>query len=221
VSAQPDPPELAVPRLDAAWRVDGPLAARPWRSVAATALVRAEDGGAPLQSTSVRLGWIPDALFVRFDCQDARPWATLRRRDAPLWQEEVVELFLAAGADAPADYVELEVNPLATLFDARVANPRLDRSDLRVDLAFDWPGIRWEAGAAADGGGWWAAFALPWSGLPGAAALARPGTVLRGNLYRIDRPPDGPAEHSAWSPTFESPADFHRPRRFGRLVLAA
>lgn len=220
MTSRPDPPELAVPRLDAGWRLDTALAPRAWRSIPAAALVRAEDGGAPAQRTALRLGWTPDALFARFDCEDSRPWATLRRRDAPLWQEEVVELFLAAGANAPAEYVELEVNPLGALFDARIVNPRLDRTDLQADTTFDWPGIRWEAGAAADGTGWWAALALPWWGLPGAAPPARPGTVLRANLYRIDRPADGPVEHTAWSPTFEIPADFHRPRRFGRLVLA-
>jgi hypothetical protein len=37
------------------------------------------------------------------------------------------------------------------------------------------------------------------------------------NIFRIDRPPGGEAEFSAWSPTFVLPADFHRPARFGFL----
>ena len=195
-------------------------------------LVRTEDGNPPLQGTTVRLGWSDEALFARFDCVDREPWATHRERDAPLWEEEVVELFLAPGERDPSEYFEIEVNPLGALFDARIANPRLDRSELRADLVFDWPAIRWEAGALGSAG-WWAAIVLPWSGfaeLAGRQSGAPSDTATRpvpfpprhwrANLYRIDRPPRGDAEFSAWSPTLVTPADFHRPRRFGHLLLS-
>lgn len=190
-----------------------------WHRAARTELVRVEDGGRPRQPTVVRLGWTPELLLVRFDCVDLEPWATLAGRDEPLWQEEVVELFLAAGETDPATYVELEVNPLGALFDALIANPGLERAALSANLAFDWPEIRWKAEALRQPRGWWAALALPWHGLPGAVVPARTGVRLRANLFRIDRPHDGPPEHSAWSPTRIVPADFHRPRRFGTLIL--
>jgi hypothetical protein len=178
-----------------------------------------EDGGAPAQATAARLAWDREALWVRFDCDDGHPWATLAARDAPLWREEAVELFLAAGEGDPESYVEIEVNPLGALFDALVHNPGLERAALLADSSFDWPGIRWTAGRRRKG--WWAALALPWTGLPAAAGgpLPAPPPVLRANLYRIDRPPGSHPEHSAWSPTLVAPADFHRPRRFGRLTL--
>jgi hypothetical protein len=76
----------------------------------------------------VRLAAGAHALFVRFDCRDPQARATFTARDAPLWQEDAVEVFLAAGVADPETYIELEVNPLGALFDARVANPGGDRS---------------------------------------------------------------------------------------------
>jgi len=50
-----------------------------------------------------------------------------------------------------------------------------------------------------------------------------PGTLWRGNLYRIDRPAPNLAappfgdEFSCWAPTFTSPPAFHRPHHFGLI----
>lgn len=178
-------------------------------------LVRAEDGSAPTQATELRAAWNDEALWLRFDCDDSAPWATRRGRDEPLYEEEVVELFLAAGAEDPANYFEFEINPLGALFDARIENPGLDRRALRADTSWDCPGAIWQAELRP--GGWRAALALPWRGLELPAAPL----CLRANFYRIDRPLDRAPEHSAWSPTGIVPADFHRPRRFGLLRLAA
>lgn len=76
---------------------------------------------------------------------------------------------------------------------------------------------------------WWAALAIPWTALAatGAAAEHRaarrgapPPRLWRANFYRIERPRDGPAELSCWSPTLTAPPDFHQPPRFGTLELA-
>lgn len=213
-------PVAAIRPLPASWEAVADLGGLPWERVPdPLVLLRAEDATAPAQPTMVRCGWSPEALWVHFDCMDAQPWATLRERDAPLWTEEVVEVFLAAGESAPERYVEIEINPHGALFDALISNPGGERTALAADPGFDWPGLRWAAGRSATG--WWGTLRLPWAGLPSAAGgpLLAPPPGLRANFYRIDRPPGEPAEHSAWSPTFVTPADFHRPRRFGHLRL--
>lgn len=185
-------------------------------------LVRAEDGSPPRWPTGVELEHGADHLRVRFDCRDDDPWASLAARDAPLWTEEVVEVFLAPGAADPTSYFELEVNPRGAVFDARVESPDLDRRTMRVDPAWDCAGLVARA-AMLPGHGWRAELELPWRAL--ADGGAPPPAVWRVNFYRIERPrPGGDAsaatdEHSAWSPTLRSPADFHRPARFGRLEL--
>jgi hypothetical protein len=196
--------------------------------------------GRPAQATSVRLAWNEESLHVLFECEDQDAWGTLTRRDDPLYQEEVVEVFLAPGAATPTHYCELEVSPLGTLFDARIFNPFSRRAEMTADMGWSCPGLAWATGKQREGGAgqdWWVALAIPWTSVGAAKPEApeRLARVWRANFYRIDRPrgprgglaraspaatPDPAAEFSAWSPTFAEPADFHLPARFGILELA-
>lgn len=175
------------------------------------------DGSGPAGwQTAVTVGWDAERLALRFECEDEDAWGTFTRRDEPLWQEEVVEVFLAPGEADPRDYFEIEVSPLGTLFDARISNPTGMRADLKVDRSWDCPGIAWRVGRGNVRRDWWAEIELPWRSLAPEGPLP---AVWRVNFYRIERPIGGAAELSCWSPTLTEPADFHRPERFGRLVV--
>jgi hypothetical protein len=216
-----DLPTWRVPRLPAAGQpaAEIPLAEIPWSALPPLPPFRLSDGSAAaLQQTAVRLAWDDAALYVRFDCEDRDAWGTLTRRDDPIYQEEAVEVFLAAGEAAPAGYYELEVSPLGTLFDAWIDNPDSRRDTMRIGTEWDCAGVRWQAGPTGVRQDWWAALALPWSSL---APPGPPPEVWRANFYRIERPRDGAPELSAWSPTLAVPPEFHRPARFGVLRLAA
>ena len=184
---------------------------RPWDEIPPASLTLADGSGAPEQATTVRLCWDDEALHVRFDCEDRDAWGTFRHRDDPLWQEEVVEVFLAPGEEDPVDYMEIEVSPLGVLFDARIHNPTGLRADMTADLSWDCPGIRWEAGRGTQRQDWWAELSIPWE--------TPPPRLWRANFYRVERPRGGVAEFTCWSPTLTSPADFHKPARFGLLEL--
>jgi len=206
-------PEAVVPRVERAG-AHGTLDEASWSRVPALPLRRAQDGAAPAQATAVRIAHDVDALLLRFDCHDRDIWATHTCRDAPLWEEEVVELFVAPGEGDPAEYVEIEVNPLGTVFDARVANPHGRRDSMRVDPSWNAAGLV----AAVDRpspGAWRTAIAIPWRDLCAGA----PPRVWRANFFRIERPRDADPEFSCWSPTLADPPDFHKPAFFGRLVL--
>jgi hypothetical protein len=174
------------------------------------ALVRAIDGGAPRLATRLALLDDGERLHVRFECEAPAPWATHRQRDAPLWEEEVVEVFVAPGEPTPRRYFELELNPLGAVFDAAVDNPHGDRREMRVDSGWDCPQLETRCEIDAARGLWRAELALPWRAL-GDAREKR----WRLNAFRIERPRGGEPEFCAWSPTFARPADFHRPARFG------
>ncbi|MEM8964046.1 MAG: carbohydrate-binding family 9-like protein [Acidobacteriota bacterium] len=182
-------------------------------------LVDATDGSAPEQATEVSLAATSDALWVRFECADRHAWGTYTERDDPLWQEEAVEVFLAPATDEPFPrrYVEVEVSPLGTVFDAIVENPYGDRREMTVDTSWDW--LELEAGVEPMGSAedWRATLRLPWAGVLAVFGLEALPRRWRLNVYRIERPRDGEAEFSAWSPTWVTPADFHRPERFGFL----
>ena len=192
-----------------------------WAEIPGRHLVSALDGGPAEQATVVRAAWDDEALSVRFECEDRHAWGTLPRRDDPLYQEEAVEVFLAPGTDDPTVYFEFEVSPRGVLWDGRIRNPTSRRADLVSDAGWDCPGIRWQAGPRTESGSewqdWWAELVIPWQGImEGVSPLPR---LWRANFYRIERPAGSPPEFTAWSPTLVTPADFHKPARFGVLEL--
>ena len=188
----------------------------------------ATDGGVPTLPTRVTLEDDGEHLRARFECVDPDPWATIRERDGALWQEEVVELFVAPGSETPRVYFEFELNPLGVLFDARVSNPHGDRAGMVVDPGWHCVGLESAVELDSTAGLWRAELALPWRALAPTGALPR---SWRLNFYRVERPrvpgearepgaarmpgEEDPVEYSAWSPTLATPADFHRPARFG------
>jgi hypothetical protein len=185
-------------------------------------LVLADGSGPAVQQTRVRIAWEDEGLHVRFDCEDRDAWGTFEQRDDPIYEEEAVEIFLAAGTADPIDYFEVEVSPRGVLWDGRIHNPTSRRTDMVSDKSWDCPGLRWTVGRGdfpqETRQDWWATFLLPWSGLGPAVPLP----LWRANFYRIERPRDsrdGEPEFSGWSPTLTRPADFHKPARFGVLEL--
>jgi hypothetical protein len=167
----------------------------------------------PRLATSLRIGLRGRSLCVRFDGRDAGVVATNRQHDGNLWEEDVFEVFLAP-VDPPHLYFEFEVNPLGTLFDARVDSPNLVRAGMNVDTSWDPAGLR--ATVRQRPRIWSAALTIP------LAELADPiPSRWRANFYRVDRgaPRGDPDEFSAWSPILKTPADFHEATRFGLLRL--
>jgi hypothetical protein len=176
------------------------------------ALSDAVTGGRPRLGTSVRVGRRGRALLVRFDGRDAGVVATLTRRDDPLWQEDVFEVFLSPLAE-PTHYYEFEVNPKGALFDARIASPEARRETMIAEVGWNCEGFG--ARVRVRPGRWSALMTIPLTPMDPAGRTG----LWRANFYRIDRGETD--EYSAWRPTLENPPDFHVPARFGWLRLAA
>jgi hypothetical protein len=164
-------------------------------------------------------------------------------RDAPLFKEEVVEVFVDPVGDLES-YFEIEVNPLNTVMDLV-----LRRGRVGVKRNFAWrceeleTAVRWhfadgsccragveslpganlewssnEQKGLSEAVAWSAELAIPFGSL-GAVSLP---SEWRANFYRIDRPGglgsgEG-RELSAWSPT--GAPNFHVPEKFGMLRLS-
>lgn len=165
----------------------------------------------------VRFRALHDAsgLWLRWDVDDHAPWHTLTRRDDPIWNEEVVEIFFDPDGDG-RDYVEIEISPAGVETDLLVAR---GAPDLDADLEWNVQGLR--SRVVHHETGWSAMVHVPWNGLvdvPGAAHPPVVGDVWRFNVFRIKRPhgPDDPeqeAVYAAWSPV--PAASFHVPEVFG------
>jgi hypothetical protein len=217
-------PTALVPTLPAPWRTrDQDYSQWPWEELPSLPSFVLADGSAPAQQqTHVRIAFDSDNFYVRFDCDDTDIWAEATARDSHIYDEEVVELFIAPGEAHPTHYYEFEVSPIGTLLDLDVHSPDLERRTLRANFAWNCPGLQWSAERNDAANHWRAYLVVPWRSIGGSVGAG--GVVpqdWRANFYRIERPHGQPPEFSCWSPTMSDPADYHRPAYFGYLRLAA
>jgi hypothetical protein len=185
--------------------------------------------GPPPYTTTFRALWTGRGLYARFDAADDRPWHTMTRRDDPLWEEEVVEIFIDPDRSGE-NYAELEISPANVVCDLRVVR---GMPDFRNEIGWDFAGLATRVAPLSDRAGatigWTALACMPWPGF--ARLYATPRLVLppegerwRFNLFRIKRPggPPRPRERAikvAWSPTGQ--ASFHVPSAFRDLVFVS
>ena len=200
-------------------KVDGRLDDAAWASAVAAKLSNNSDGARAAQETEAKVLYDEKYLYFSFRCADENVWATLRRRDQRLWEEEAVEVFLQADPAQPS-YIEHEVNPLGALLDIYLLDVRRPLRyeswnsenifwDVRVDGSVD--------GRGGDRG-WSCELALPLEDVATAPRIPpRAGDRWRMNLYRVEARP-APAL-LAWSPTRKD--DFHLPSMFGWLLFTA
>ena len=209
ISAMPVP-ALAVPRAE--FSIEEPWAIPP--ACAPEVLRRTTDGGTPRLPTSVAAYYDDDFLTVIFRAGDDEIVATYFGHDEPLWQEDVVEIFLGPNGLTP--YFEIEVNPLGTTFDARIDSPDGIRATMTTDLAWACTGL-FAALRRDEGRELHVVIRLPFVSL---GAAPRSGDEWRANFFRIDRSATHGDDFSAWQPTLKTPADFHVASAFGALRFA-
>lgn len=184
-----------------------------WNELPTIHLKETVNGSAPRLATTVEAFWTEYAFYVRFTCEDDFIKATMDRRDAPIYKEDVVEVFIDETGRL-REYKEFELSPANVQFDAAIA---YDQGGPRVNVQWDARGwvtqvvpIKEEDVAQ----GWIAVWELPFSLFEGGTPSA--GDVWRINFYRIDRGDDRKKdEYMAWSPT--GAVNFHMPERFGSL----
>ena len=171
-------------------------------------MVRAIDGGTPRLATEIITYFDDEYLTIVFRAEDDEIVATTYDHDAPLWQEDVVEAFLAPAGGTT--YYELEVNPLGTTFDARIESPDGVRATMRADVSWTCDGLFTavrRVGSSVD-----TVLRVPFAAVGGRPA--------RANFFRVDRSRAHGDEYSAWRPAMKTPADFHVVAAFGELAFA-
>lgn len=211
-------PVYEVSRTGGPIKVDGKLDETAWAKAPLVGdFVNNSDGSPSQYKTEARVLYDNGFIYFAFRCADDNIWATLNRRDAHLWEEEVVEVFLQADSHQPS-YIELEVNPLGTMLDIYLL-------DIRKPLHYEsWNSekLRWavQVSGTVDGKGgdheWTCEIALPLEDIVTAPHIPpQPGDRWRLNLYRVEQRPK--TAGLAWSPTLRE--DFHIPESFGEIVF--
>lgn len=184
-----------------------------WNETQTIKLAETVTGSRPRMTTEVRMFRGESALFVRFECEDDHTLATYDNHDDPLYDEDVVELFLR-GTDRPEEYLEFEASPRNIKFDARILN----RRPAAIEVGTEWHAAGWQSTVtgSVEEGGLTYVWALPFDDL--GFGTPQPGDRWYMNCYRIDRGEDAAQdEYSAWSPT--GAIDFHVPSCFGTLLF--
>lgn len=204
----------AIPRLECSYRNPAPVSADPgaacWRKIAPVLLREAVTGLQPKQATWIKTAWNESGLRALFYAADDDTWATHTAHDAPLYEEEVVEIFLDPAGDLES-YFEIEVNPLNAVCDLML---RRTRNGCRKNFAWHCEGL--QTAVRKSESAWTVEMALPFDSLGPAQPAA--GSIWRANFFRIDRPENSELELSAWSPPGRPL--FHVPEKFGFLEFA-
>jgi hypothetical protein len=197
-------------------RIDGYLNEEAWADAPWSDNFIFSGGRAPApRRCRAKIMWSDEALFVGFEVEDSDLIAPHTRRDDPLYTQDVVELFLDPEGDG-RDYIELEVSPRGTLFDARF---RTYRSNLK--RAKQYHAESFQAAVQLDGTldgtgpdvGYMVEFRIDFSDI---GVNPSDGDSWRINLFRIDKH-GSEADYTAW--TAPLVGDFHALDRFGSLVF--
>lgn len=195
-----------------------------WSKAVEIILVKADFGETTKLKTTAKLLWDDQNLYVAFYCEDHDIWGTMMEHDDPIYEEEVVEVFLSPNGDL-TDYFELEVSPNNITWDGRIRNSTGLRPDDENGKLWTCNGLRTDVqvvGTLDDHTDhdtcWSVEMAIPFRELTTAPNIPpKPGDIWRMNLCRIDRTPT--SELQSWSPVLRSPIGFHTPARFGFLIF--
>lgn len=215
--------EYVCERISHPIRIDGILDEAEWSMVSAIKeFVSCIDGNPDVTKTEARICWDEERLYVAFKCYDSEIQSTFRNRDDPIYEEEVVEVFIDPNCNMKS-YYEINVSPLNVVYDALIFNPKGTRSGMKVDVEWNCEGIETAVKIHLDQAEkerknqfWTVEMAIPFKSLSEAPSIPpHDGDIWRVNLYRIERSPK--PEFISWSPTLRP--DFHVPSAFGRLIF--
>ncbi len=220
-SAAPPLPEYHSLKVAKAPTIDGKLDDDAWKSAPAVTLTTSYDGREAQRKTRFRAVYDDQFMYVAFDCDDPDVWGTMLKKDDPIYNEEVVEVFFDADGDG-ATYNELQVSPHNTNFDASFVARRSDLAEA----------MKWESGmttAVEVRGtldksddvdlGWSAEMKIPMANLNHVPRLPpQKGDKWRFNAYRLEHFVHSKSiEGQSFSPLFVG--DFHALPRFGWFVF--
>lgn len=199
-------------------KIDGKFEEKDWNRAPMMYLKNPKSGKDSKEITEWKALWNDDTLFFAFTVFDKDIKSRFEKRDDPLYQEDVIEIFFDADGDLE-EYHEIEVNPAGVLFDALFSGYRTGKN-------LDWnPAI--EAKVLLDGTlnkdddedrTWTVEMAVPLSEIStGKPVPPQPGDMWRGNIYRLNVGKGIKRNASSWARL--TTGDYHELHSFGGFVF--
>ncbi|MDF2670126.1 MAG: hypothetical protein K0R67_2432 [Paenibacillus sp.] len=197
-----------------------PLTPSLWDTAQDVELREVVTGDKPKLATVVRAAWNNWGVYYRFVCEDDYILSTMTERDDPIYDEDVVEVFMSPDGEL-SRYFEFEFSPANVLFDAAIVNDLSDATGntLHVDTAWDSEELTAWVDVDLPNRRVVYEIAIPAADLLNGREIQK-GDEWKTNLYRIDRSANNDEqedEYTAWSPTGQ--LRFHIPQRFGTFVF--
>lgn len=208
-------------------KIDGKLNESSWQKAASTDEfedISGEGFAKPKHSTTAKMLWDDNYLYVGATMQEPDIKALLTKRDTIIWHDNDFEVFINPDGDSQ-QYYELETNARGVLFDLMLDRPY--RSGGNFIIGWDCTGIK--LAVHCDGTlnrpndtdrCWTVEMAIP------RTAIARnfdnplqAGRTWRINFSRVEwLKKGGPEENWVWTATGK--IDMHMPDRWGYLYLS-
>ena len=101
-------PSYTVTRTTATIDIDGVLDDADWKRAEEFVMSDAYTGGATPQKSTFRMVWDDSYLYLGVYFEDHDAWATYTKEDDPLWEEEVLELFIDPDGDGSTYYAPVK-----------------------------------------------------------------------------------------------------------------
>jgi hypothetical protein len=202
----------------------GDLSQPPWSGTESIYSLTLSNGdGVPQQSTRFMCGWDDENFYVGFQVKDRDIRATMKERDAKVWQEEAVEFFVSPDEDL-TNYYEFQFSPRNVVRDIWVENPkgRMEGSSFHGE----WDCLKLMTSVHVEGkindntipdSGWSIEISLPFECLLGKGKRVISGDIWRINFFRVCRFPK--EEFSSYVPTNIHPWEFHVPQYFASMTF--
>lgn len=239
VSYQFSPKTYLIYHISEPLSVDGKLDEQTWQQTEWTDLfldIQGDNLPKPRFETRAKMLWDDEFLYIAAEMEEPHLWATIKERDAVIFQENNFEIFIDPNGDTH-NYYELEINALKTFWDLMLTQPY--RTGGKPVHAWDIKGL--QIGVDLQGTlndpsdtdqGWTLEVAIPFDVLNETIGRGQPedGSQWKLNFSRVEwrteaengsyvkqiDPETGrpfPEDNWVWSP--QGLIDMHLPERWG------
>ncbi|MCK4872355.1 MAG: carbohydrate-binding family 9-like protein [Phycisphaerales bacterium] len=232
------PKRYICPHATSALVIDGRLDDDAWTHAPWTDAFVDIEGDAkpqPRFQTRAKMLWDDEYFYVAAYLDEPHVWASLTEHDQIVFHDNDFEIFIDPDGDR-AEYYEIEINALETIFDLFLVRTYIDGGP----ALHDWTAVGMKSAVYVEGTlndpsdadrGWSVEFAIPWRTLAEFAhkpAPPRDGDVWRINFSRVqwlhhvadgtyEKLPNTPENNWVWSP--QGVINMHLPEHWGYLVF--